>query len=166
MPHGIVIGLGNPILGDDGVGWRVTEEVGRLLEDRAAGPDLDRLAVGGLALMERLEGYDHAVIVDASQSGEVPIGTVRRLRLDELADPTAGHTTSAHDVSLATALAAGRALGAHLPDRIDLVVVEIPQSYDFGETLSPEVAAAVPHAADLAVQAVIDADPHDRGADP
>jgi hydrogenase maturation protease len=164
--HCIVVGLGNPILGDDGVAWRVTEEVERLLADRESRADVDRLAVGGLTLMERLEGYDHAVIVDAIQSGAVPIGTARRLRLEELADPTVGHTTSAHDVSLATALAAGRALGAHLPHRVIVVAVEIPQSYDFGETLSPEVAAAVPSAAHLAVQAVIDADHHDRGADP
>lgn len=157
--HGIVIGLGNPILGDDGVGWRVTDAVERLLRRTPADTDVDRVSVGGLGLMERLVGYDHAVIVDAVRTGRAPVGSVRRLPLSALADPTAGHTASAHDVSLATALAAGRSLGAHLPKHITVVAVEIPEADEFSDQLSPDVAAAVPFAATLALQAIL-YDPH------
>lgn len=152
----IVIGLGNPVLGDDGVGWRVTERVEGLLAGRPGVADVDRLAVGGLTLMERLVGYERAVVVDAVHTGRAPVGTVRRLPLETLVDPSAGHTTSAHDVSLATALAAGRALGADLPERVTLVAVEIAPCHEFSETLSPEVAAAVPVAAGLALRTVLD----------
>lgn len=153
--HGIVVGLGNPILGDDGVGWIVTDAVERLLGSTPTGTDVDRAAVGGLGLMERLVGYDHAVIVDAIRTGRAPVGTVRQLPLEALANPDAGHAASAHDVSLAAALAAGRALGADLPTHVTLVAVEIPPVDELSDHLTPAVAAAVPVAATLALQAVL-----------
>ena len=51
----LMIGLGNPILGDDGVGWRVAEEVTRKT-NRPADIEVDCVALGGLSLMERLTG--------------------------------------------------------------------------------------------------------------
>ena len=51
----LVIGLGNPILGDDGVGWVVAEGIARLTEDRPE-IEVDTVALGGLSLMERLTG--------------------------------------------------------------------------------------------------------------
>jgi len=51
-----VIGLGNPILGDDGVGWVVVHEI----ESRIG--EVDHLSLGGLSLMERLIGYEVVAI--------------------------------------------------------------------------------------------------------
>ncbi len=149
----LVIGLGNPVRGDDGVGWRVIEA----LEDRlaaqggtggAVGPEFDRLAVGGLALMERLVGYERAILVDALQEGLTP-GTVTCRPLDELAGGPAAHLDSSHDASLAAALAAGTALGATLPSDITVVGVEVRDADVFSDRLSPAVAAAVPAAVEL-----------------
>ncbi len=149
----IVIGLGNPILGDDGVGWRVVEALGERL-----GPDapveLDRLAVGGLGLMERLIGFRRAVLVDAIVTGLDPPGTVRRLALEELPGRGAGHVDGAHDASLSDALAAGRALGADLPDDIAVVSIEADRVDEFGEVLTPPVAAAIPAAVEAALAAL------------
>jgi Ni,Fe-hydrogenase maturation factor len=58
-----VIGLGNPILGDDGVGWRVVEAMRGRLDDEAV--DVLCLSVGGVSLMEQLVGCDRALLVDA-----------------------------------------------------------------------------------------------------
>ena len=58
----IVVGLGNPILGDDGVGWRVAQAVQALAPEA----DVECQALGGLSLMERLVGYQRAIIVDLS----------------------------------------------------------------------------------------------------
>ena len=53
----LVIGLGNPILGDDGVGWRVVEEIARKTANK---PDIevDCVSLGGLSLMERITGFE------------------------------------------------------------------------------------------------------------
>ncbi|HEU6439669.1 MAG TPA: hydrogenase maturation protease [Terriglobales bacterium] len=153
----IVIGLGNPMLGDDGVGWRVADEVEGLLRTaRNAGrsiPDVEveRLGVGGLRLMECLTGYEAAILVDAAEFRDRPIGEVCSCSLGELEDYAAGHLDSAHDASLRTALALGRRLGASLPNRIEAVTIQVQSTDIFCEELSPEVADAVP----VAVSAVM-----------
>jgi len=147
----VIIGLGNPILGDDGVGWRVAEEVEHRLARTHEDVHVERAAVGGLGLMERLVGCDCAVIVDAVHTGRRPTGAVMRTPLEALVDPSAGHTASVHDVSLATAMAAGRAVGAPLPSRVMIVGIETPRAMRLSETLSPAVEAAIPVAATLAL---------------
>lgn len=151
-PRTIVVGLGNPILGDDGVGWRVAQELQTLDGTALSLPaDVECLALGGLSLMESLIGYERAIIIDALYSCEGSPGRVFYFALTELPDPSAGHTTAAHDTSLQTALRVGRAMGAALPDDIMVVAIEAERVYDFCEELSPQVAAAVP----LAVQQVL-----------
>jgi hydrogenase maturation protease len=144
-PPTLVLGLGNPLLGDDGVGWRVVEAVQR--EPPAGAVEFDWHAGGGLALMERLIGYERAVIVDALQMADGPAGSVWCGRLEELPPRGAGHLVSAHETSLQVALEAGRRLGAALPRRIDIVGVAAQPRLEFDEQLSPAVAAAVPSAA-------------------
>ena len=151
----LVLGLGNPILGDDGVGWRVVEEVERRFQSSRTGfpksVEFDYVSLGGLALMERLIGYERAILVDAIQTPGGRPGDVYRLALDDL--PTA-HADSAHDASLKAALELGRRLGAALPADIALVAIEAARVFDFGETLSSDVQASVPAAAQ-AVLAVL-----------
>jgi hydrogenase maturation protease len=150
----IVVGLGNPVLGDDGAGWAVADAVEAALPPDS-GVRVERLAVGGLTLMERLVGFRHAIVVDALLTGCEAPGTVRRMAIEDLPGREAGHVDSVHDASLADAIAAGRALGAAIPDRIDLVTIEAGRVLDLREDLTPDVAAAIPLAAG-AVLALVD----------
>lgn len=151
----IVIGLGNPILGDDAVGWRVAEHVrAGLAAAGHADVEVDCAALGGLSLMERLVGYDQAVIIDATQTGQ-PAGTVARHDLEALPDFSSFNSTAPHDASLQTALRLGRAMGAHLPRTVAVIGVEAERLYDFSEDLTPAVAAAVPAAAQLAIETLL-----------
>jgi hydrogenase maturation protease len=144
----LVIGLGNPLLRDDSVGLRVAAELTTRLANRPeveVGEDYR----GGLRLMERMIGFGRAIVIDAICSGAAP-GTIHRLSPDAV--PTQ-HSASTHDLNLPTALALGRQAGALLPASEDILLIGI-EAVDvttFGETLSPEVEAAVP----LAVQAVL-----------
>ncbi len=140
----LVLGLGNPILGDDGVGWRVAEAVQTRLGTLDAPVEVDFASLGGLSLMERMLGYERVILVDCLQTGNSPVGTVQSMPLSDLANPTAGHSASAHDTSLITALEAAKAIGAEIPSRVDVVTIEATNTYDFSEKLSPEIAAAVP----------------------
>jgi hydrogenase maturation protease len=146
----LVVGLGNPILGDDGVGWRVAERVRTALPEPES-VDVDCLAVGGIALMERVLGYRRVVIADSVCTGKVSIGTVRVFSFSDLPEEAA-HVGSAHDTSLKTAVRMATALGASVPDEIVIVGIETDRVYDFSEDLSPPVAAAVP----VAVRTVLD----------
>jgi len=145
----LVVGLGNPILGDDGVGWRVVEEVSAQLAlesqlDR--GIEYEYYSLGGLSLMERMEGYKDVIVVDSILTKSRPNGTTYSIPLSKLPDFSYGHTTAIHDTSLATALEMGRTMGLVLPDDVWVVAVEAELVYDFSEELSPEVRRAVPTA--------------------
>lgn len=149
----IVVGLGNPILGDDGVGWKAAEEVSRHL---GKFPDVvvECYSLAGLSLMEQLIGYERVILIDSLNTGNHTQGEVVTFTLDRLEDLTYGHSASAHDASLKTALRAGRSMGQLLPADADIhvVAIEARHVYDFKEELSPEIAAAVP----VAVQKVLD----------
>ena len=144
----LVLGLGNPILKDDSVGLRVAQQLRPLLLDQ---PDIeiDEDYWGGLRLMERMVGFDRAIIIDAIFTGAEP-GTIHRLSPGDV--PTQ-HSASAHDVNLPTALEIGRHAGAHLPKSEDIILigVEAADVQTFDETLSPEVEASLP----LAIEAVL-----------
>jgi hydrogenase maturation protease len=157
----LIVGLGNPILGDDGVGWRVAEEVsaqtGILLGD-APLPHLppedlppitiECYALAGLSLMERLTGYDKVILIDSLNTGKHEQGEVVPFALDQLVDLTYGHSASAHDASLKTALKMGRDMNLPLPadEDIHVIAIEAEHVYDFKEELTPAIAAAVPTA--------------------
>lgn len=154
----LLIGLGNPILGDDGVGWRIVQQV------EEAYPALHRdgqistevvfgyLSLGGLSLMEHMDGYSNVIVVDSIRTGSRPNGTIYSMPLDQLPDFSAGHTTAIHDTSLATALKVGEQMGMVLPDEVWVVAVEAEYVFDFSEELSPPVEAAVPVAAALVLE--------------
>lgn len=175
MTKTLVIGLGNPLLGDDGVGWHVaegvrqalmgasrpTEDEGQKTDEPLLSPirggegavsrspssvEVDCYVGGGLSLMERLVGYDRAIVIDAVNLGQGPVGQVTCFPLEALPHPSVGHLTSAHETNLWTALQVGRTMGAHLPAQVMVVAVESPYVYEFSDKLTPPVAAAVPQA--------------------
>ncbi len=139
----LVLGLGNPILRDDSVGLRVVRALRPLLPPTAE-VEIDEDYHGGLRLMERLVGYDRAIIIDAIRSG-APIGSIHLLYPD---DRSTRHSASSHDTDLVTALEVGRNTGADLPRSEDvlLVAIEVADVETFGESLTPEVEAAIPSA--------------------
>ena len=140
----LIIGLGNPILTDDGVGVIAARQVNvRLAGDPYT--EVTELSVGGLRLMEAMIGYERVILIDALDAGDGKIGAIHRLTLNDLEEisPTQ-HSASPHDASLATAIAIGRQMGYTLPQEIIIYTVEVENTSDFGETLTPAVARAMP----------------------
>jgi hydrogenase maturation protease len=152
----LIIGLGNPLLGDDGVGWKIAQEVEKEINLNPAFYSLveageimvDCLSLSGLSLMEQMVGYQHVILIDSLNTGKYVQGEVVTFTLRELPDLTYGHSASAHDASLNTALKMGRDMGAQLPDdeNVIVVAVEAAHVYEFTEKLSPEIGLAVPKA--------------------
>jgi hydrogenase maturation protease len=134
----LVLGLGNPLLGDDAIGLRVVEAVRERLSARN---DVDVLEeeAGGIRLMERLSGYDRAILVDAIVGDGVP-GAIRLLGPDEV--PTQ-RTAIAHGIDLPSALALGRSLGLPMPAAVRVVAIEAVSVLEFRHDMTPAVAAAV-----------------------
>jgi len=144
----LVIGLGNPILTDDGVGVKVAYELERILATRHPPPveiDVTEASAGGLRLMELMIGYDRAIIVDAFTNGSNVPGRMHRMTLDDLraVSPTQ-HSASAHDTTLVTALETGQALGMHLPKEVVIYAIEVENVIDFSDEPTTAVSAAIP----------------------
>ena len=140
----LILGLGNPILTDDGVGVLVAEEVrSRLPEDTPV--DITEVSVGGLTLMEKMIGYDRVILVDAFLRPDGCPGKVHKMTLDDLKSisPTQ-HSVSPHDASLVTALETGHRMGLPLPEDITIFAIEVENVMDFSDQPTPAVAAVIP----------------------
>ena len=140
----LVLGLGNPILTDDGVGIYVVREVAtRCQQD---GLVFAEASVGGLRLLDCLEGYERIIMVDAIRTRDGEPGDIYRLHPNELRASL--HSGSTHDLSLPGALALGRGTGMVLPDDDDIIIValEVEDVQTFGEQCTSVVADAIPRA--------------------
>ena len=134
----LVLGLGNPILSDDGVGFYVAEE----LKNRLDGLDvsIEQASTGGLSILDLLAGYDKAIIIDAVKTGRAKAGQVGRLKPEAFSATL--HASSPHDLNFVTALELGRKLGMALPEEIDIVTVEVEDVTTFSEKCTPKVEKA------------------------
>ena len=133
----LVLGLGNVLMGDEGVG---VHAVTRL--QREAWPDGVTLVdggTGGFHLLSLLQDYEPVIMIDATADGRPP-GT-----LDVLTPRFASDfppSLSAHDIGLRDLVEATALLG-HLPE-LHLVTVSIAEITPMCLTLSPDVERAVP----------------------
>ncbi len=149
----LVLGIGNVIRGDDGVGIHVARRVAELLPaELAPRVDVDEACTGGFDLVDYLRGYERAIIADAIKTEGGEPGTVYKFAADAL-KPTA-HLGHSHGVNLASALAVLSALELGAPREVTVVAVEAEWLYEFKEELSPRVAAAVEEAAAAVLEAL------------
>jgi len=143
----LIIGVGNPILRDDGVGIAAVRGLrqGRNRYLHSLSPDTEvvfkEASLGGLSLMEAMLGFDAVILLDAILSGKPP-GTVQVLSPEDF--NTALHASSPHDVSIAEGLKIGREYSDDLPENIIFITVEAEDITNFGEELTPEVERALP----------------------
>lgn len=141
----VILGLGNDLLGDDGIGL--------LAADALRGCEGSEVTVrtsaqSGLYLLEYLQGFDDAIVVD-SVAGDRP-GAFRELRGAEVSEVA---VPSAHYVGLPEALALARASGLSMPRRLRIFGIEIDVAQRIGSEPSPPVVASLPRVVAAVVRA-------------
>lgn len=144
----VILGLGNDLLGDDGIGLLAAEA---LASRESRDVAVRTSAQSGLYLLESLQGFDDAIVVD-SVLGDRP-GTIRELQGAELPPAT---VPSAHYVGLPEALAIARASGLPVPRRLRIFGVEIGVAQRIGSGPSSAVAACLPGLVERVVRAAED----------
>jgi hydrogenase maturation protease len=140
----VVLGMGNPILSDDAIGIQLATVLKPQLEGIPGVDVVEECCVGGLNLLDVIEGYDRLVALDSIKTiGGVP-GTWYAFDATALRETM--NLRNVHDANFATALALGRHMGMYLPDdrRCHVVAVEIADNMTFSESLSPTLEAALP----------------------
>jgi len=137
----VIVGMGNPLLCDDGVGIRAVRALERVVGNRRD-VDLLELYTGGIRLMEEMAGYSRAFVVDAMVTGRHEPGTVIPFSLADFI--TTRRTVSTHDTDFRLSLEMARFLGLPIPDDIRLWGVEAADVESFSEELTGPVEAAIP----------------------
>jgi len=143
----LVIGLGNPLMGDDGAGVAVLE---LLRADWEIPPEVELIDGGtwGMNLLPLVESTRHLILVDAIRSGAVP-GTLTVLERNQLPRYFA-LKLSPHQIDLREILALAELRGL-LPE--DLVAIGIePEQVEMEMRLSPRVSAGLGKLADLVTE--------------
>lgn len=142
----LVLGVGNPLLADEGLGPRAVEELSRRYR---FSPEIALLDGGtaGFSLLPRILEAERLLVLDAIQAGEPP-GTVFTLDGDTL-PPARGGKLSPHQIGLAEVLALARVQGG--PAEVVVLGVE-PKSLNLGIGLSPPVARALERLVEAAIE--------------
>jgi hydrogenase maturation protease len=145
----IILGVGNQILGDDGVGVHISNELKKVVKNPNI--TIDEAITGGMNLLDLIIGYDKAIIIDAVKSEKGKDGSVQRI---PISDFNTMHSCNPHDVSLIEAIKMAKKMGENrIPKEIIIIGVIMKQiPCEFKEKLSKKIAAAVP----IAVKMTLD----------
>ena len=147
----LVLGLGNPILSDDGVGIRVAHEVSNRLKNPQV--SVSETSAAGLSLLDSIVGYDKVIIIDAIQTEKGQAGQIYRMKTEDFS--LTKRLSSPHQVNLATALELGKMLGLAVPERITVFAVEAKDITDFSEKCTPEVEKAIPEVVRMVLEDLV-----------
>lgn len=147
----LVLGIGNTLLGDEGVGVHAVHALEERLDSP---PDVQFLDGGTLSftLAGPIESTDQLIVIDAAQLNAAP-GTVQVFEGEQM-DRFLGsqRKRSVHEVGLIDLMTIAKLTDA-LPPRRALIAVQ-PEYLDWAETLTPAVAAAIPRVCDLGVDLI------------
>jgi hydrogenase maturation protease len=144
----LVLGLGNPILSDDGVGIKVAHEVANQFNSPQV--TVAETSAAGLSLLDSIVGYDQVIIIDAIQTKEGKAGQIYRMGLQDFS--SAKHFSSPHQINLVTALELGKMLDLAMPQEITIFAVEAKDITNFSEKCTPEVERAIPEAVKMVLE--------------
>jgi hydrogenase maturation protease len=146
----LVLGIGNPFLGDDGIGVHIAKELAREIEDKNI--DIEDAGTDGLNLLELIAGYDRLIVIDAIMTEEGEAGEVYRLKPEDLAG-TVQPTSSPHHANLASTVELGKKLlPEQMPGEIVVIAVAVKEVTRVTEEMTPKVEGAVPVAVNLILE--------------
>lgn len=146
----LVLGIGNSILGDDGVGVHVAQELSRKIKDENV--DVRDTSVDGLNLLEFIMGYDKLVVIDAIITEDGEVGEIYRLKPEEVCQPS--HSAiSPHHFNLATTLEIGKKLfPEEMPEEVTVFAVGTQEVARVTEEMTGKVKEAIPRVISLVLE--------------
>lgn len=135
----VIIGVGNLLLKDEGVGVHVVQELQK--KDLPSAVEVHDGGVAGIGLLDLFGGASKVLLIDAADMNLEP-GAIVRFTPEEVISEKGGPKFSAHDVSLLEVLELAKALG-HAPPEVVIFGIQ-PKEISWGTELSAEVRASIP----------------------
>ena len=134
----IVLGLGNPILTDDGVGIRIAKEIRK----KCKNIDVVEASAAGFRIIDEIIGYDILIIIDSIKTGKAKPGTLHKFSINDFEKTL--HHSSPHDISLFDAFEVMRKQNVKLPSQIEIYAIEVEDTSTFSEKCTELVESAIP----------------------
>jgi hydrogenase maturation protease len=148
----LVLGIGNDILQDDGIGIRLVDDL-----RKRHFPDhihFKTTTLGGLEILEIIREFDRVVILDAIKTdGGVP-GQVYSVTPDDFRETL--HLSNLHDIHFLTSLELAKKVGIQIPEEIRILAVEILEDMEFGTELTPELKQRYPEVLEIITREIED----------
>ena len=133
----LILGIGNPILTDDGVGIRIA----RKLKEESPELEVTETSETGITLLDLVVDYDKLIMIDSIKTEKGKPGDLYELKLEHL--KAAMDFSSSHGIGIASAFELGRRLGYRMPGHVRIYAVEIKDNTTFGEQCTEEVEARI-----------------------
>ncbi|MBL7110390.1 MAG: hydrogenase maturation protease [Bacteroidales bacterium] len=136
----LVLGIGNDILTDDGIGPRIVRQL-----EKDTPPSLfafQTATVGGLEILEMITGYREVLFIDAIKTRDGIPGTIYYLTPESFKETL--HLTNLHDINFLNALKLGEKLHMEMPEQIRIIAIEIVEDLEFSEHFSPQIREKYP----------------------
>ena len=147
----LVLGIGNPILSDDGVGIKIAHEVRKQLNNPHVA--VAETSAAGLSLLDLIVGYDKVIIIDAIQTEKGRAGQIYNMGSEDFS--LTKHLSSPHQINLVTALELGKMLNLAMPQEITILAVEAKDVSTFSESCTPAVKKAIPEVVKIVLEELV-----------
>lgn len=136
----LILGVGNDILTDDGIGSRLVTDLIKLIDS----PDVlfNTACCGGLEIVEYIKDFKRVILVDAIRTQGGRPGSVYYFIPSDFRETS--HLSNLHDVSFLTALELYDTLNLSLPDEIHIIAVEIAEDMIFSEEFTLQLKERYP----------------------
>jgi len=134
----LILGIGNPILTDDGVGIKIAQ---RLKEENVK-LEVIETSEAGITLLDLIVDYNKLIIIDSIKTEKGKPGDLYRLELEDL-KPSKDFSSS-HGIGIVTAFELGQRLGYRMPKSVSIYAVNIKDNTTFGEKCTEEVEQRIP----------------------
>ena len=132
----IILGIGNPILSDDGIGQLIANKLKRDHED----VDILITADSGFYLIDHIVNYEKAIFIDSIKTGKNEVGKVNIFCVNDF------KTTipyDLHSTNISSAINYSRKCGVKIPKKIYFIGIEIEDNYTFQESLTDAIQSRI-----------------------
>jgi hydrogenase maturation protease len=143
--------MGNTLFSDDGVGIAVVRELQKRFHQNE-NIDVVETSWGGFRIIDLLNGYDVAIVVDAIRTGQKPVGTIYHLQPENLVHSV--RMISFHDINFVTALEFARQMDIPMPQCISIYAIEVAETELISEKMTPDLIPAIKQCAQKIIKEI------------
>jgi len=140
MKKNLILGIGNTLLSDDGIGHRLTEDLSELLNPEFF--DFATILIYSMETLHLIRNYENLIILDGKITRNRIPGEISIFNSQTYSGTL--HLDNFHDISFRDLIFLGEELEINLPEQIHIIAVEIEEDRVFSEELSPTLQKLYP----------------------